>query len=101
MIFHLSFELPKQEPAVLDAESPDLTSEEIRILKRQIRDNTRVVETYVNRIDLFARSASNQLMQRVYNGSSWGAWGVLGNGLFSSPTAASWDVGRLDVFGIR
>ena len=53
MIFHLSFELPRQEPAVLDAGNPDLTSEEVRILKRQIRSNTRLVEEYVMRLDLF------------------------------------------------
>ena len=52
MTFHLSFELPKQEPAVLDAYTPDLTSEETRILKQQIRSNTRLVEEYVMRLDL-------------------------------------------------
>ena len=52
MIFHLSFELPKQESAVLDADTPDLTSEEVRILRRQIRGNTCLVEDYVMRLDL-------------------------------------------------
>ena len=52
MTFHLSFELPKQEPAVLDAYAPDLTPEELRILKRQIRSNARLVEEYVMRLDL-------------------------------------------------
>ena len=52
MIFHLSFELPKPESVELDAYAPDLTSEEIRILKRQIRDNARVVEEQVMRLDL-------------------------------------------------
>ncbi len=52
MIFHLSYELPKQEPAVLDADTLELTSEEVRILKRQIRSNARIVEDYVMRIDL-------------------------------------------------
>ncbi len=52
MTFHLSFELPKQEPAVLEAYAPDLTSEEVRILKRQIRGNARLVEEYVLRLDL-------------------------------------------------
>ena len=52
MTFHLSFELPKQEPAVLDAYAPDLTSEELRILKRQIRSNARLVEEYVMWLDL-------------------------------------------------
>ncbi|HLD49996.1 MAG TPA: hypothetical protein VJC08_02230 [bacterium] len=52
MTFHLSFELPKQEPPVLDAYAADLTPEEIRILKLQIRGNTRLVEEYVLRLDL-------------------------------------------------
>ena len=52
MTFHLSFELPKQESTALDAETPDLTSEEVRILKRQIRGNTHLVEEYVMRLDL-------------------------------------------------
>ena len=52
MIFHLSFELPKPESTALNADSPDLTSEEIRILKRQIRDNARVVEVQIMRLDL-------------------------------------------------
>ena len=52
MILHLSFELPKQEPPVLDATIPELTSEETRILKHQIRDNARLVEEYIMRLDL-------------------------------------------------
>ena len=53
MTFHLSYELPSQpEPAVLDATIPDLTPEEVRILKKQIRGNTRAVEEYVMRLDL-------------------------------------------------
>ena len=52
MIFHLSFELPKQEPVVLDETVPELTSGETGILKRQIRDNARVVDQYVARLDL-------------------------------------------------
>lgn len=52
MIFHLSFELPKPESAELDAYAPGLTSEEIRILRRQIRDNARIVEEQVMRLDL-------------------------------------------------
>ena len=52
MILHLSFELPRQEPAVLDAYVPELTSEEIRILKRQIRQNSSLINQYVSRLDL-------------------------------------------------
>ncbi|MBI3317308.1 MAG: hypothetical protein HYZ85_04820 [Candidatus Omnitrophica bacterium] len=52
MIFHLANELPVQEPAVLDHESKDLTWEEIRILKTQIRRNTVLIDDFVNRLDL-------------------------------------------------
>ena len=53
MIFHLGFELPTPIPAVLDEESPDLTHEEMRILKDQIRKNSVVIHDYLNRLDLF------------------------------------------------
>ena len=52
MIFHLSYELPKPETKALDAESPDFTPEEIRILKQQIKSNTAMVHKYVMHIDL-------------------------------------------------
>ena len=52
MIFHLGFELPEPVSTVLDHESGDLTVEEIRILKVQIRKNSRVVDGYVDRLDL-------------------------------------------------
>ena len=53
MIFHLGFELPERVSTALDHESEDLTSEEIRILKVQIRKNTRAVDQTVTRLDLF------------------------------------------------
>jgi len=52
MIFHLGFDIPKPETKELAHDSPDLTSEEIRILKKQIRDNARLIDTYVDRLDL-------------------------------------------------
>lgn len=52
MIFHLGFELPQQAGA-LDHESADLTAEEIKILKQQIRKNSEVMDAYVERLDLF------------------------------------------------
>lgn len=51
MVFHLGFELPPV--AVLDAESEELTSCEVEIIKRQIRKNAEVIDSYVKRIDLF------------------------------------------------
>ena len=53
MIFHMGFELPKPESRELDSESIDLTSEEIRILKKQIRNNTILIDQHVSRLDLF------------------------------------------------
>ena len=52
MIFHFGFELPKLEPAILDSESPDLTREEKRILKDQIRKNSALIDNYIDRLDL-------------------------------------------------
>ena len=51
MAFHLGFELPA--PPVLDAEGEGLTREEVRIIKRQIRKNADVIDSYVSRVDLF------------------------------------------------
>jgi len=53
MIFHLGFELPEPASAALDADSSGLTTAEIRILKRQIRSNTRLIDQFVDRLDLF------------------------------------------------
>ena len=52
MIFHLSYELPKPVSQELNADSPDLTGEEIRILKVQISKNSEKVGEYVSRLDL-------------------------------------------------
>ena len=53
MIFHLSYERPKKkEEAHLNADSWDLTSEETRILKRQIRQNSKLINEFVERLDL-------------------------------------------------
>ena len=53
MTFHLGFVVPAPKSEVLDHESPDLTAHEIRILKEQIRKNSRIVDEYVSRLDLF------------------------------------------------
>ena len=53
MIFHLRTEIPEKTEALLDHESPDLTREETRILKAQIRRNAILIETYIERLDLF------------------------------------------------
>jgi len=53
MIFHLGFDLPQAAPAILNHESPDLTREEHRILKDQIRKNGLLIDQYITRLDLF------------------------------------------------
>ena len=54
-----------------------------------------------DRIDVFARSASDVLIRRSYDGRTWSpAWEEIrpGTTITSSPTVASWGPRRLDVF---
>lgn len=51
MALHLGFELPT--PPLLDAEKEGLTPSEVEIIKKQIRKNAAVIDSYVSRIDLF------------------------------------------------
>ncbi len=53
MILHVGYEIPDPEVKTLSCESEELTSEEVRILKKQIRKNTMLIDTYVQRLDLF------------------------------------------------
>lgn len=54
MIFHLGFELPKPpQPATLDESRTDLTEEEFKIVKTQIRKNTELIDSYIAKLDLF------------------------------------------------
>jgi len=53
MILHLGHDLPVKETKALDCESPAFTSEEMRIVKNQIRRNMVVIDEHVRRIDLF------------------------------------------------
>ncbi len=50
MVFHLGFELPA--PEVMDAEGEDLTPLEVKIVQKQIRKNSAVIDDYVDRLDL-------------------------------------------------
>ena len=52
MTLHLGFELPQKENPQLDAEAEELTGEEVRIIKRQIRSNNRVIHEMLLRMDL-------------------------------------------------
>ncbi len=52
MIFHFGFELPPPVSTDLDHENPNLTHEEVRILKCQIRKNGFVIDDYVYRLEL-------------------------------------------------
>ena len=53
MIFHLGFELPEPVSTALDADSSNLTAEEVRILKKQIRKNSLLIDKHVDWLDLF------------------------------------------------
>jgi len=53
MILHLGFELPEPAKTELNHEISDLTSEEVRIIKEQIRKNSFLIGDFVNRLDLF------------------------------------------------
>jgi len=50
-VFHLGFELPK--PKVMDADQDGLTPYELEIIRRQIRKNAEVIDSYIKRLDLF------------------------------------------------
>lgn len=52
MIFHFGFELPVPPSPVLNHEISDLTQEEMRILKRQIRRNAVTIDQCVMRLEL-------------------------------------------------
>ena len=51
------------------------------------------------RLDVFARSTSNTLVQRTWTSAGgWADWADLGGVLTAAPSAASWGPGHLDVF---
>lgn len=52
MIFHMGYELPEPKPKVLNHEESDLTHEEVRILKEQIRKNSASISDHIERLDL-------------------------------------------------
>ncbi len=53
MIFHVGHDLPIKEETRLDSSVPSFTSEETRIIKRQIRRNMAVIDAHIRKIDLF------------------------------------------------
>ena len=53
MILHVGHDLPVKEVRTLDCESAAFTSEEMRIIKSQIRKNMAVIDLHIRRIDLF------------------------------------------------
>ena len=53
MAFHLGFELPSPPPLELDPDGDELTPAEVEIIKKQIRKNAWVIDSYIKRIDLF------------------------------------------------
>lgn len=53
MIFHIGYDIPSPKPKQLDEASEDFTSEEVRIIKDQIRKNAVQIDEHIKRIDLF------------------------------------------------
>jgi hypothetical protein len=53
MMFHFGFELPIPVSNHLNHEISDLTQEEIRIVKNQIRRNRVQIDDYVMKLELF------------------------------------------------
>ena len=53
MMFHMGFDLPVPVSTALNHEVSDLTQEEIRIVKSQIRKNANLIDQYVDRLELF------------------------------------------------
>ncbi len=51
-----------------------------------------------NRLDLFARDESEELVHRYWANNAWHGWEKLGGKIGSSPAAVSWASGRIDVF---
>ncbi len=51
-MLHLGFEIPQPVVKNLDHETPGLTTEEIRILKKQIRGNAALIDEFVGRLEL-------------------------------------------------
>ncbi|HNX69097.1 MAG TPA: hypothetical protein PLL75_06660 [Candidatus Omnitrophota bacterium] len=53
MILHFGCDIPEPEKKEMDCEAVRFTSEEIRIVKDQIRKNMLMINDYIRRIDLF------------------------------------------------
>lgn len=49
-------------------------------------------------LNVFARGADGQLVQRAWNGSAWSDWMALGGGLTAAPAALSRAENQVDVF---
>lgn len=53
MILHFGFELPVPASTAMNHETPGLTQEEMRIIKKQIRQNADMANRYVAKLELF------------------------------------------------
>ena len=53
MMFHFGFELPVPVSTAINHETPGLTQEETRIIKKQIRQNAAIVDQHVAKLELF------------------------------------------------
>lgn len=55
-MFHIGFELPARIPPKMEADSQELTPFEEDLIKKQIRKNSIVIESFIQRIDLFVNA---------------------------------------------
>lgn len=69
------------------------------MLPRRVATGLDVAAWGPDRLDLVARSGSDHLLHRYYDGINWSAWRQVGNQRISSdPSITSWGPRRLDVF---
>ena len=57
MAFHLGFELPSRP--TLNANAEAFTPHEVEIIRKQIRKNADVIDSYIRRLDLFVNKETH------------------------------------------
>ena len=56
-----------------------------------------VISWGTNRLDVFAINQDSELWHKLWDGSQWLDWEILGNNLVGSVAANSWSQGRIDI----
>ncbi len=65
MILHMGHDLPTEETKELDSARVELTKEETRIIKTQIRKNQEVIDGYIKKIDLFVNGERHATRENI------------------------------------